>query len=212
MLHFKTINRLKSTSLVEYTIAANISANSLIDLAKIGHSALNKDKNSLCSAIDLSEKTIVDWYNEINLAYAPFRSHYILGEKISDKKIISDFLVFAESRTNSHAIESSLQFFDLVKVKWDAGELRRIVGDIDINLVESFHQNLKQFRDVVFNTKIIMLEHGVPKLDGNESDATMIANWIKKLDSIRSEIRTMAMKIFQQLKCDQQMFNKISNQ
>ena len=88
---------------MESVIGGTINTNLLIDLAKIAHTELNKNKNSLCRAIDLSEKTIVDWYNEINFAYAPFRSYYILGEKMSDKKIITNFLVFAEILTHLNA-------------------------------------------------------------------------------------------------------------
>ena len=192
-------------------MATNLSANSLIDLLKIAHTALNRDKNNICRAIDLSEKTIVDWYNEINLAYAPFRSHYILGKKMLDEKAVSDFLVFAESRTNSHAIESSIQFLDKVREKWDTGELRKLIGNVDIDLIKQFWQDMKQFHNLVFDTKLIMLENGIPKLEGNKEDATKIANWIKELDKIRSRIRTNAMEILQQLECSQEMFNKISN-
>ena len=193
-------------------MGVNFHANALIDVLKIAHSAHNKDKNGLCRAIDLSEKTIIDWYNEINLAYAPFRSHYILNKEISDEKIISNFLIFAESRTNSHAIESSIQYLDNIKEKCDAGELRKIVGYIDPSLIKDFAQNLKRFHDLVFHTKINMLDEGLPKLDGYKENAKKISDWIKKLDENRAEIRTKAMEILQQLECSQEMFNKISNQ
>lgn len=197
---------------MDYSLTANFHANLLIDLLKIAHTAHNKDKIHVCRAIDLSEKTIVDWYNEINRAYAPFRSHYILGKEIIDEKTLSEFLVFAESRTNSHAVESSVQFLDKIMKQWNEGELRKLIGNVDINLVKQFHLDLKQFHDLVFDTKIIMLQNGIPKLNGNEDDAMKIANWIKRLDKIRSQIRTNAMEILQQLECSQEMFNKISNQ
>jgi hypothetical protein len=196
---------------VESTVSANFNANALIDVLKIAYSAHNKDKNGLCRAVDLSEKTIVDWYNEINFAYAPFRTSYILGKDMSDKKIISNFLIFAESRTNSHAIESSMQYLDKIKEKCDAGELRKIVGNVDIHLIEDFSHKLKEFRDVVFDTKLIMLEDGLPKLNGTKEDAKSISTWIKKLDENRSKIRTTAMEILQELECSQEMYNKISN-
>lgn len=197
---------------MDYTVAANFHANSLIDLLKIAYTAYNKDKNNICRAIDLSEKTIVDWYNEIIQAYAPFRSHYILGKKITDENVLAEFLVFAESRTNSHAIEYSTQFLDRILEKWNDGELRKLVGSVDIELVKRFSHNLGAFRDLVFDTKIVMLENGIPKLTGNKDDASVIANWIKDLDKIRSKIRSDTMKILQELECGQEMFNKISNQ
>lgn len=196
---------------VDYS-EASVPANALIDLLKIAHSSYNKDKNSVCRTIDLSEKTIVDWYNEINLAYAPFRANYILRKKISDEKIITDFLIFAQSRTNSHAIESSIQFLEKIKSKIEAGELRKIVGNLDINLINNFLENLKEFHRMVFDTKIIMLENDIPKLDGDSEDAKNISTWIKRLDDIRSKIRTGSMEILQELECNGEMFKKLSNQ
>ena len=193
-------------------MGVNFHANALIDVLKIAHSVHNRDKNGLCRAIDLSEKTIIDWYNEINLAYAPFRSHYILNKKILDEKIIANFLIFAESRTNSHAIESSIQYLDNIKEKFNEGELRKIVGDVNPSLIENFAQNLRKFRDLVFDTKVIMLDDGLPELDGHKENAKEISNWIKELDKNRAKIRTKAMEILQQLECSQEMFNKISNQ
>lgn len=197
---------------MDYVLSPEFHANALIDLIKVAHTAHNKNKINVCRAIDLSEKTIVDWYNEITKSYAPFRARYILGKKVDDDKTISEFLIFAESRTNSHAIESSIQFLDQIKEKWNDGELRRLVGSLDIALFTQFSHNLKQFHDLVFNTKIIMLENGVPKLEGNKDDATQIADWIKRLDKIRAQIRSDAITMLHQLKCSQEMFNKISNQ
>ena len=197
---------------MDFSVAASGSANALLDLLKIAHSAHNKDKNSVCRTIDLSEKTIVDWYNEINLAYAPFRANYILGKKISDEKIISDFLIFAQSRTNSHAIECAIQSLEKTKKKIADGDMRRIVGDVDIKLISTFLEDLKEFHKIVFDTKIIMLENGIPKLEGNSEDAKNISIWIKRLDKSRSEIRTCSMEILQQLECNEEMFKKISNQ
>lgn len=194
---------------MDYSFGTEFPAQSLIDILRDVNTRVNRNKNDICQTIDLSEKTIVDWYNRIIHAYAPFRACFIKGEQI-DTKTLTEFLIFADSRTDSHAIKSTIFFLNEIKKKYEKGELKNIIEKIDIKLFGNFISNLNNFYSMVFERQII-LEDGIPMQKGSFNDAKKIGSWIHELDEIQDNVRSDAVVILKQLDCRKQVFNKLSN-
>lgn len=187
----------------------NFHAQNLIDLLKVAHVRINRNKNDVCQAIDLSEKTIVDWYNEITHAYAPFSACFILGKEVTEG-ILTEFLIFANSRTNSHAIKSAISFLQEIIKRYEEGELRNLIGKLEIQTLIRFRNNLDKFQNHVFDKKILLV-HDLDIQKYTKEDAKRIESWICDLDDIRDKVRDDAMEILKKLECRQEMFKKISN-
>jgi hypothetical protein len=168
---------------------------------------INKDKHSLCLALDLINDNLHQWYNSITAAYAPLMAAFLQDGHL-DPQTTSDFLKFKHSRDRSSAVKHSIEFLNNTESRFQNGELKCLENMTNEKKLLQLKLTMNKFFKEVFDNEITsldILQDGV----GNKENAEIIEHWIKNLDSLREEVREYISKIHMDLNCEKQIMDSL---
>jgi len=193
----------------------------------LGH--MNKDKNYICMGLSYIRENVQDWYNTINDIFAPEIRKCYHGEELTINKKVSG-AGHLESMLTAHiytpkAVQAQ-KFLDMIIKRYENGELRKLVNQLDIKNVRELteliggeiDENDKQIKPVGFvgialEKKIFSFQTFISGIK-DEKKAREIEEWLERLKKKKVEIENTisSLQDYDHLQCNEDIMKNLYSQ
>ena len=183
------------------SVGGSVSPKDIVTLRKELSHYWNRDKDAIWLTLSLTYQIIENWYNNMAKAFAPEIALFLEGvspHKRSPEEITRE-IEYVLKREVSPLASNSMEFLDEIVIRYEAGELRKVVDRLDIRKIRLLREALNEFYKNAMDADRSRL---YPKLPGGGIyDENLIMEYILKLDAIREKVRQYVSALHNQLGC-----------
>ena len=150
---------------------------------------------SITRYMENADRTVSEWYDEIHTAFDSFKSSYLLSEKTTNEKLISDFSIFSGSKLDSLFIGSTIESITEFNRLFDVESNMKKNPHIDESLILNFCNELQKFHVLVFNSKTALSCCGTDVVSTDSAvDYLVVTKHLENLKDVQSNIRSIFLK------------------